>query len=494
MRLHALLAAALVVSTGCEKAADSAAGETLLIRDVTLISPERDEAAPSMDVLIRDGRIEEIAPDIKASAGAEIDGGGKFLIPGLIDGHVHLGSPPGMNYEDQQNHPDVAEALTAQTPKSFLFYGFTTVVDLIATPEQIADWNNREIRPQAYFCGAAPIIDGYPSLFIPQSVRYDIMPNFLVEEGAAPDGVDPANHTPEAVAERVKSAGAVCVKTFYEDGFGARSDWPTPSADLIRGLVAAAHARGMPVILHANAQDSQRFGVETGVDAFAHGMWTWDDNGQTSVTPSVAALLDEQIAKGIASQPTFQVLYAERDIHDPDYLKQDALRDALPQSAIDWYASEAGQAVRNEIAASDWMQEILATEGFEAIDAEPIARVKAATEYLLAHDGELFFGSDTPSDLTFANPPGLNGRIELGRWAEAGATPDRILRAATIDAARFFGLDGEIGTVEAGKRADLLLLDENPLESINAFDTIKFVIVNGKASPRETLSARYEED
>lgn len=122
--------------------------------------------------------------------------------------------------------------------------------------------------------------------------------------------------------------------------------------------------------------------------------------------------------------------------------------------------------------------------------AEPIARVTAALSYLAVNGGNLSFGSDTPSDPTFANPPGLNGRLEMNNWIAAGVTPTTLFRAATIGNAEFFGLQDILGTVEHGKTADLLLITKNPVESIAAYDTIEIVILEGNVLLRSELSAR----
>ncbi|MBU3003784.1 amidohydrolase family protein [Paraglaciecola arctica] len=103
--------------------------------------------------------------------------------------------------------------------------------------------------------------------------------------------------------------------------------------------------------------------------------------------------------------------------------------------------------------------------------------------------GTLSFGSDTPSDLTFANPPGLNGRFEMKRWQQAGVTGKQFLEAATITNAKLFNLDNSIGSVQVSKRADLLILGKNPLINIDAFDSIQTVISAGKVIPRESLAA-----
>ena len=104
---------------------------------------------------------------------------------------------------------------------------------------------------------------------------------------------------------------------------------------------------------------------------------------------------------------------------------------------------------------------------------------------------KLLFGSDTPSgDGGIGNPPGLNGRLELSRWAEAGVPLSRILRAATLDNAVVFGLSKDLGTIEVGKRADLLLLRADPLQSVAAYDAIETVFLNGHPLPARLSSSR----
>ena len=92
----------------------------------------------------------------------------------------------------------------------------------------------------------------------------------------------------------------------------------------------------------------------------------------------------------------------------------------------------------------------------------------------------LIFGSDTPGVDGFGNPPGLNGRLELQNWADAGVPLPLILRAATLDNAKALRLSHEVGSIQVGKRADLLLLKHNPLESISAYDSIETIFLNGE--------------
>ena len=492
-----LIAFCLAVATiGSLTTSREASANDLLIRNVILISPEREAPSEPTNVLVREGRIVEIGRELsQGTHGSEqvIDGAGRYLTPGLIDAHTHLSEVPGMIFKHESAYPNIARDARRQIPRSYLYYGFTTVIDLIARSDVIAKWNNLDVRPHAYFCGAAPIFDGYPMSFIPKPFRYRIMPYFLFDETRAdefPYGFAPAEHTPDAVVEKMHADSAICVKTTFERGFGGKDNLPVPTTQIIQDLVAAAHTRGMPVLLHANSQSAQAFGLEAGIDVFAHGMWIWDDKESIEMNAEITQILDGIIQRNIAWQPTIQVLYGERDLHNPDYLSGRELQDVLPQSLIDWYGTEDGQWFRKRMRDNPRVARVLERGHWKNLDAKPIARVTAALSYLASKGGQLSFGSDTPSSPTYANPPGLNGRLEMRRWLEASVTPAQLFRAATIVNAELFGLQDLVGTVEEGKRADLLLMERNPMKDASAFDAIDIVILEGRVLHRTELSAK----
>ena len=488
------LLAALVLS-GCSSSDNGRPGDELLILQVRIVSPEHTAARGPMDVLVRDGRIYAIGTTAADQAGEQVDvldGTGLFLLPGLIDGHTHLNEVPGMTLEHEQAYPGVSRQARRQIPRSYLFHGFTTVIDLNAEPGTIRAWNAAEIRPRAYFCGAAPVFDGYPMSFMPKPARYEIMPYFLFDASRIeqfPDGYEPSDHSPAAVVKRIRTDGGICVKTHYERGFGGRGDLPVPTRGLVVELVKRAHSAGLPVLMHANSESAQAFGIETGIDAFAHGMWTWNDRTETRISADITAIVDATIARGIALQPTIQVLYGEQDIHNPEYLDDPRLRYVLPESLIEWYRTDDGQWWRRRMLNIPIVSQLVSEGRWEELDAPPIARVSAVLGHFVERGGTLLFGSDTPSDPTFANPPGLNGRLEMDRWIAAGVTPSQLFQAATVRNAEFFGLAHDIGTIEVGKQADLLMTRENPLRDVSAYDTIEYVILAGTPIRRSSLSA-----
>jgi hypothetical protein len=360
----------------------------------------------------------------------------------------------------------------------------------------MARWKSHDIAPDVYFCGGAALMDGYAMNYAPKPQRYESWPYMLIEPGThAPDGIDPALHTPHAVVSRMKSDGAICVKTFFERGFGGVRNLPVPKLETIREVVKAAHAAGIPVLMHANSDEAQRFGLDAGVDIMAHGLWNlYQEHSTTSeVMPGMKKILDEELARNIGLQPTMQVLYGLRDVISASFLSDPRLTRVLPSNLIDWYRSPEGQWFHLVVSqdmklpadAGPSELEHAADEDFAAV----IDRNKQGTAYFVARHGRILFGTDTPSAPTYANPPGLNGWLEMHRLVEAGETPGQIFKSATLTNAQALKLDRDIGTVQVGKRANLLLLRQDPTQSIDAYAGIAKVILNGRVLDPSELAA-----
>ena len=472
--------------------------QDLRIENVTIVSPESKREINGVTVTIHDGRIQSIsstpgaAPPSAPTAAQRLDGTNLYLIPGLIDSHVHLGGIPGMTDEQEKARPDIARAARDQFPRSYLYSGFTTLIDLISTPAEMARWKNHDAVPDTYFCGGAVLMDGYPSNYLPKESRYTAMPYWLVEArtpGATlPSGATASEHTPQAVVTRMKADGAICVKTFFERGFGGVHNLPVPQAETIRALVRAAHAAGLPVLMHANSLEAQQFALDTGVDIIAHGLWNTDEKTKPGeLTALEKSLLDQVIAVHVGWQPTLQVLYGLHNLFDDTTLADPRLTKVLPRSLIDWYRTPEGGWFRDSIIAES--PEFASPAVAAKLLLDPIHRVAAATGYMARHHARLLFATDTPSSPTYANPPGLNGWMEMRHLADAGVTPEQIFQAATLSNARALKLDREIGTVQVGKRANLLLVRADPRKTIEAYQQIEEVILGGRVLNPGTLAA-----
>lgn len=440
----------------------------------------------------------------RMTADQVVEGRGGYLIPGLIDAHTHLGAVLGMNGGHERAHPELAAAWFDQLPKSLLYFGYTTVIELGGRSKALEDIRARKLRPDVYDCHFPLVLaNGYGMVFEPPESRFASHPNFLYDPrqaDAIPAAIDPARHSPEATVRRVAENGGICVKAHWEDGFGGIFDWPTPTEELIGEVIGHAHGYGLPVVLHANSLSAWEFGARVEVDHFVHGLWHWGvENGELGLPERVRAVLDLVLEQGQGFMPTMQVVFGERDTFAPAYLDDPQLAHVVPASLIEWYATPEGQWFREDLEGFyQRSHEMLAELGFESLETDEeraavtslfVSQVERTVAYLAANEGRFLFGSDTPSSPNYTNPAGYNGYLEMQRWHAAGVPLEVILRAATLHNAEAFGLDDELGSIERGKLAHMLLLTENPLETISAYDSIAYVFVRGKLVRRRALSA-----
>jgi imidazolonepropionase-like amidohydrolase len=464
-----------------------------LITNVYIVSPENLDHVEKGHVLIEDGRIAKVerGKDQKRIAGAEVvDGKGQYLIPGLIDSHVHLASVPGVFPEEGHGKMEWGEPYFKQLPRSYLYYGYTTLVDLaVINPEVMANFRHAPLHPDLYDCGRSlPLANGYPMSFLPLASRFKVFSNFIYDPKQAdriPAEYKPEDHTPAADVAHVKSEGGICVKTYFERGFAGDRNLPVISPEMLAEIRKASSQDGLVLMIHANTFEAQKFAVDGNVDVIAHGMWNWRQFDKEQELPDeIRQVLDQIVAKKIGYQPTMQVMYGLMAYFDPEYLKMDAVRKVVPRELLVWFQSADGKwfgKELNEDAQPD-------AEVFQRYERSPLRRVQQVVRYLAGKDANFVFGTDTPSAPTYGNLPGLNGYLEMKQLHTAGMSLAQIFRAATISNAREFHMESQLGTIEPGKIANLVLLKKSPLQSVEAYDSITTVFVHGKAVQRESLA------
>ena len=469
-----------------------------VIKNVTLISPERAAPLAHAAVVVRDGRITKVGTNLVAGPHAkQIDGQGGFLIPGLIDSHVHVGNQGPLDEDAIEKHPELLEAYRKQLPRSYLAFGVTTLVDLDLREKSLAWYNATPLHPNLCSCGrGVHIAGGYGAPQIPKDPAAANASNIVYEpehEKDWPKNLDPHDYSPARAVDRAKQVGAICLKVFYEPGFGGAADWPVFSPATITALRTEASRQGLVLVVHANAIESWRAALEAHADVIAHGLWHWPGDKLSAIpAPEARDVIKQAAAAHVAVQPTLQVVFGDLSIFDKSLLYDPRLSEALPTSVIAYLQSNEGKSGQQTMA-NEYRQAIAALIGK---DVDPLTvmsiypeRAMATMKMMLQENVKLLFGSDTPSNEGIGNPPGLNGRLELGHWAEVGVPLSRILRAATIDNATAFGMSDR-GTIEVGKRADLLLLRDNPLKTIAAYDTIDTIFLNGQPLSRGSLVAK----
>ena len=490
--LFTSLASSLVFANS---AADSRVSR-VWITDVVIVSPENLDHIEKGSVLIENGRIARVDRGQKAKppAGAEIfSGQGQYLIPGLIDSHVHIASVPGMAFAENAGKEAMVREYFKQVPRSYLYFGYTTLVDLAVVDRQILeDFRHAPLHPDLYDCGGSlPLANGYPMSYAPPDARFKLFPNFIYDPRQAdhiPPEYKPEDHTPAADVARAKASGAICVKTYFERGFDADRNLPVITPELLAEIRKAATAYGLVLMMHANSFEAQKFAVEGNVDVIAHGMWNWGDLDKNPVLPpEIRKVLDQIVEKKIGYQPTIQVMEGLRVYFDPDYLTTPALASVAPTEMLDWFNSPEGKWFKKQLVDDDTPDAAMLA-GF---DKGPVRRVSQVVAYLASKDANFVFGTDTPSSPTYGNLPGLNGYLEMQQLQRAGMSLRQIFLAATINNAREFDLEAQLGTIEPGKVANLVLMKKSPLETVDAYDSITTVWLHGKAIPRASLGANF---
>jgi imidazolonepropionase-like amidohydrolase len=476
-----------------------AAGEPLLIENVTLLSPEQPQPLGNRHVLVRDGRIAEISDKpIPAPANARrLDGAGKYLTPGLTDAHVHVSDAIGLpaGSEDPALAP-LQQDFFAQQPRSYLYFGVTQLLDTANHAAKVKEFASYPQHPDIFRCGAAPIVDGYPLVFVDPAIRHQVFNDFIYEPANAarnpmPAGANPAEHTPEAVVARIAASGAICVKITLEDGFGDQNDWPLMSDETLRRVRAAAKKHGLFLAVHANALDMQRRAVAADVDLLLHGIWQWNEHNEARGIPAaVDAHLRTVRDRKIGYQATLRVLPGVADLLDPGLLDDPLFTKVVPPRLLAWYRTDAGQWFRNMIFGPGTnAAATVAADRAKDDDWATRERGRRALRHLYELGHPMLLGSDTPSAPTYGNQPGYDTFKEMRLMAQSGIPLSAIFAAGTLNNARQLGLEKDYGTIEKGKIANLLLLDANPLADLDAWNRIAHVILHGEPIERESLAA-----
>lgn len=442
-----------------------AQSETLLT-DVTIVDVVDGRLTAGQSVLIRDGLIAEVGSDITSGSANRIDGAGGYLIPGLWDSHVHIFSTP--------TEPDAALPL-------YLVNGITGIRDMGAL-WPIAEQKALQARIEA---GEVP----GPRLIL-AGAWVDASP------GSWP-GMFLADTPGEArtVVDRIADEGWAAVKAY------SMLDEATYLA-----LAEAAHQAGLPFVGHV----PERVGLGTAIEAGQDGM---EHFGRVAMACSTAeeALLDDlrtAMAEGADLARVFEIMAARNRVILETW-DQVVCETVLAQMV------EAGMHVSPTLVVADFytgnwpapdtprMRMIPADvrEGWGRPDFRLEAmtdEVRALAQDSIALDRRTFLMARragvpilASSDASFANPylfHGFSLLDELDLYVAIGLSPREALYTATVAPPRFFGLADQDGTIAPERRADLVLLDANPLQDLSTLRQPQIVIVGGRVLDRAALN------
>ena len=426
-------------------AASTAGAQNLLIENVTLLDGTGAPAVAGAWVAVEDGRITAIdnAP-LEAPEGAvTLNGEGRYLMPGMVDMHIHLRGgvrtpPEGL----QERANDFGEGI--QALHGYLYSGVTTVYDAGNNPDFILTLREQE---------RAGEIEG-PRIFATGGIV-----TYPGSHGSSA-GATLVDDWPEAkpsLDAHIARDPDVLKLTYEERGWGSRPTIPRLPVDLMQRIVEYYNDRGIRTTVHTSSELRARQAIFAGVDTLAHPII------QGPITEEFAQLM---AAKRVPMVTTLTIgENYSRLVEQPEYLDQALYQATINPDEIEMLKTET--LAEYEARPWTWWMKVM-TE----IAQENVRMIHAAGGVLVA-------GSDQTSG------PAAHRELEL--LQDAGISAADIVRIATLNGAVFLGRERELGSIEVGKLADMVLLNANPAEDINNAKSIVEVIKGGRVIDRSAL-------
>lgn len=409
---------------------------TFAFQNVNLVSMESDAILAGQTVIVRGDRIAAIGPSKTMEIPAEavtIDGTGRYLMPGLADMHVHL------VYWDER--------------LLYLANGVTTIREMWGSPSHVRLRN-----------------------FIREG---DLLgPDMLV---AGPGFDAPPVVWPRTIVLQNPAEADAAMEAYQAEDYDFVKIYNNLAPEIYHAVVAAARARGISFVGHipfkvgpeavfAEGQKSIEHFLRLASLVTASGNNSWlqtMDQGRASQLANRFVDLGIWNCPTISTNRSISLTPAERDA----ILQSNEIRYMHPQRVADWQQNQANQFAPTQRTAL-------------------MANMRSLLKTMNQAGSPLLLGTDAGFPLVF---PGFSIHDELEQFVDAGLTPYRTLRIATRNAAEFMGRLDEVGTVAEGKRADLILLQANPLQDVGNVRNRAGVMVRGRWLPEPELQRRLEE-
>ncbi|WP_413586728.1 amidohydrolase family protein [Bdellovibrio sp. HCB274] len=442
MRSLWVLLAWIVLLGACSHKQSSLEGNgegLLILKGVRLIDGMGSPARPSVNIVIKDDRIrsildnQEVLP-IRAKV-LELEG--KTVIPALMSSHVHLGMTKGTDVGSKQ--------LTEENDLSQLYkfgkYGVATVLSLGTDTDVIykirADsQRNDSTLPRVLTAGRG----------------------FGVADGAPPSamGIDQV-YRPRTVSEARKQVRELLAKKpdfikIWVDDFNGKMKRKM-SPEIYKALIAEAHAHKTPVAAHVYYLEDAKLLVKAGVDVLAHSVRD---------RPVDLELISLMKTKNTAYVPTLSVdesqfIYQKKH----EWMDSDFFKGALDSGVMQWLQ--------------------------DSYEAKPGAseELKIAQQNVMSlFKSGIVIGLGTDSGANLARIQGFTEHREMQLLVDAGLEPEEVIRIATVNNANILGLTKDYAGVQVGMKANLIVLDADPMDDIRNTQKINLVFINGRSIER----------
>lgn len=416
--MKAITSSILMLACAAAYAAEPA---TIAVKAAHMVDVRNGTLVDNAVVLISGDRITAAGSKLAIPAGAQvIDLGNKTLLPGLIDSHTHItGAPEDAGYSLIAKSVPRMTLQGAKNALVTLRAGFTTIRDVGA--DNYTDIGLRDAINDGDVPGPRILASG-PPLSITGGHCDDTMhaPEYKITSLGVADGADEAMK----VTRRNIKFGADVIKICATGGVLSFGDDPRTSQytlEELKAIISDAHRLGRKTAAHAHGGDGIKLSVLAGVDSIEHGSY-----------------IDEEGIKLMKEHKTYLV----PTLYLGNWLIENAEAIKLPKPLLE-----------------------------KAKVVLPTARVNIGKA--IKAGVPIAFGTDAA-----VYPHGLNAR-EFGVLVKLGMTPAQAIRTATVNAADLLGWSDKVGSIEAGKYADLIAVDGKPLKDVKTLEQVQWVMKGG---------------
>lgn len=427
----------------------------LIIEHVSLIDGTGDSMTSSANIYVRNGETAAITsqPIEKATSENIIDGRGKYVIPGLMDAHLHL-----------QHSPEKFE----RTMKQLIHFGVTNILvpgGSLATYENMEKLTNRErsgeiVAPRIYYTSLIGTLEGgHPMKMYGASHYQDSVNVHLVKD----------THHIKGIVEEAAQHHTSGIKIMIEDG-PMPPLTPRMPPEYIAAFTAAGEEYGQPVFAHVSDMTEVKMGVEGGVDAFMHFMGVqidWEKDAEIVnqiVSDSISWVTTTMLAKSFFYPLNKDwINRKEFSVYGEDELQ--------PLTDPDGKLAKESKMILSGILGSDSVP-------MKALLVPMMTDVKRLHD----HGVNIVLGTDVGGRPYIM--PGLSVHEEMELLQLGGFTAEEIIRISTHNGAKMLGMADKYGTIAVGQQADMIVLSEDPTEDISNTLSIEKVIKGGSVQER----------
>lgn len=422
-------------------------GKRFALTDVSVIDGNGGRPVADQAVIINDGRIEKVCPasEIKDDSIEKVSLPGRYVMPGLIDSHIHLMGVTDLKY---WGVVDYSAALTHSYSQALriLKYGFTSVRDISENGTYLKRAFNAPgvVGPRIVACGRGLARTGGHAdivMFDEDYAEKQLMVAYFA------DGPEECRKT----VRRIFRTGADQIKFWATGGGNNYIDRYTDvhyTEEEIRAICEEAKLiEGTKVLVHCENPELSKICIEAGVDSIEH---------CDGYAPFLCDLMKEH---NVYLVPTMRLLVKwMEDITSSDF--NTFLDETLPK----------------------FFQRDLLSNSINNVEEEEKAVEEVKAAFLHAYENGIKIGVGSDTCFEESTPFGQYGVMELECMQECGMPAAEVIRSATKINSEILGLEDSIGTVEEGKIADLLIVNQDPTEDVRVFKdegTIEYILMDG---------------